>query len=333
MRTVALIAAVGLGTLAVAHGTPASAAPSDVTSLTDDTGTLTIDVPIGWSDVTTSPLEYNDGTTAPAPQIVAAPNQASFFDTYTTPGVMYTAVAYDADSETALGDRYDFTGDCTDGGVDTYADSYFHGTTQTWTDCGGSTAQIVTVFASPPDQGFSVELLVQLSSPGDPALDTILDSFYVASPTTTSLTDDLGRITVSVPNAWSQVATDAAPNSAGEASPAITATTDFANLGNVPGLRYYTQPYTTRPDQLLGFGVIAGCDATDPTPYDDGTFSGLRQDYTNCPNGVDAVMVAANYDGPSDYTYVVQIFTQPGDTASVDTVLDSFNIVAAPTGL
>ena len=40
-------------------------------------------------------------------------------------------------------------------------------------------------------------------------------------------------------------------------------------------------------------------------------------------------MVAANYDGPSDWTYVVQIFTQPGDTASVATVLDSFNIVDA----
>jgi hypothetical protein len=47
----------------------------------------------------------------------------------------------------------------------------------------------------------------------------------------------------------------------------------------------------------------------------------------------DTTMVAANYDGPSDYTYVVQIFTQRGDTASVDTVLDSFNIVSAPTGL
>ena len=56
MRPAALIAAVGLGTLAVAHGMPATAAPSDVTSLTDDTGTLTIDVPVGWSDVTTSPL-------------------------------------------------------------------------------------------------------------------------------------------------------------------------------------------------------------------------------------------------------------------------------------
>ena len=70
--------------------TPESPEISGYQSLTDDTGVLTVDVPIEWADIDTAPFTLDDGTQAPL--IMASPSIDEFNANYLTPGLFFTAV-------------------------------------------------------------------------------------------------------------------------------------------------------------------------------------------------------------------------------------------------
>ncbi len=147
----------------------------------DDMRTLTIEVPAAWSDVSTVPGTGTDNSSYP--QIIASPNVASFQSSFDTSGVLYIAQPFNTDTAAGLKAGFDFTGQCTDGGTQPYADAYFTGTMQNWTACGGGQAKVVTVFANPMDQRFSVLLLVGIATPADEdALALALASFFVTKP-------------------------------------------------------------------------------------------------------------------------------------------------------
>lgn len=160
---------------------PTSPAGPTTVPVVDDMRTLTIEVPAAWSDISTSPGTATDNSTYP--QIIASPNVASFQNSFDTSGVLYVAQALNADTAAGLKTGFDFTGQCTDGGTQPYSDAYFSGTMQTWTACGGGQAKVVTLFANPMDQRFSVYLLVTIATPADEdALGLAQASFFVTKP-------------------------------------------------------------------------------------------------------------------------------------------------------
>lgn len=353
--------------VALAGGT-AGAGPADTMTLVDDTGLLTVDVPIGWTDVTTAPVTVSEAGSLP--QIVASPNQQLFYDTYDTPGVIYTAAPFQADTATAITATYDFTGICQDTGVTAYDDGYFVGSTQRWTACDGGTASIVTVFANPPDSGFSASVLVQVPTATDEeALTTILNTFYVtesalagsptppgqpsagapaapgapaspavtappgagaALPESTDVVDDTGTLYVAVPLDWTATITSPVNDEFGNELPSILAAPDSQQYAAAtgPGMYLLAEPYTADLNAVIARLAPPGCPAGPVTPYTDPVFSGFTQEFTNCNGGHVVTTLAVNPIGRTDYTISGDITVAPTDTTTLGLILGTFNFAA-----
>ena len=148
------------------------------TTIVDDSGQLTVDVPNEWSDVDTAAFTFEDGSSVP--QILASPNIQSFFETWDTPGLLFTASGPvpNLDEELALWAPGE--GQCTDGGIQDYSDALYTGRYQIWQDCGGTGALYVTVAAVPADGSFTAILVMQVVSEADlDALDQAFATFQV----------------------------------------------------------------------------------------------------------------------------------------------------------
>ena len=256
--------------------------PAATTSLADDTGVLTIDVPVAWTAVSTTPTTDDAGVSHA--QIAAATDLDGLYKTYATPGVIYAQHDYTADTASAITTAYDFSAECTASAVAPYSDGYFTGSRLDWTGCGGTQSRVVTVLANPLDRAFSALVLVQLPTPADdPALDVVLGSFYVANPTSTALHDDTGSLAMSVPAAWTQVVTTPVTDAAtGTSAPSIVASAPAAAGVPTPMVSFTTIPRTDDLDGALAglAATAAGCTPGAPQPYADGYFTGQREDLT-----------------------------------------------------
>lgn len=162
--------------------TVAADAPSTVAGavpVVDDTGRITVAVPPTWTEVATAHPDR------PVPYITASPNQAVFqasdTSTFTTPGVIYQAIDYTADTAGEVSGAVDATL-CTPGEVLPYDDGVFTGHIAEYTACGGTEARMYFLAASPADASFTAVLLIQVVEPGNAELNTILGSFNYATP-------------------------------------------------------------------------------------------------------------------------------------------------------
>ncbi len=163
----------------VAVGASGAADYASYTSLVDDTGQLFIDVPAEWTDINTAPQPLDDGSTAPF--IAASPNLADSAATWGTPGIFFAAVGPVSGSLDDLllgfapGD-----GECTDAGVQDYADALFAGRFHIWIDCGGVATSQVVLAAVPADGSYTAIIGMQLTTEADlAALDRAFASFNV----------------------------------------------------------------------------------------------------------------------------------------------------------
>ena len=147
------------------------------TSVSDDTGQLSVDVPNEWSDVVTAPITPDDGTQVPF--IAAAPSLDGFYSTWDTPGLTFAATT-GVTVEDALASFAPAEGQCTDLGVQPYEDPAYTGSFQIFDACGGTGTAIITIAAQPPDQAFTAIVQMQLVSDADvDVLDYVINSFFV----------------------------------------------------------------------------------------------------------------------------------------------------------
>jgi len=158
-------------------GEEAAAAPAyEFESLTDDTGRIYMDVPTAWTSRSTSPVLLEDGVTQ-APNVAASTNLEGFINGWTDPGVLFTAFPARTDVDAALAE-YGFTGDCTDSGITDYSDAVFTGKYQVWSDCAGTTTDVVTLVALPADQSYLALIQAQIVTDADlVALDQAFRTF------------------------------------------------------------------------------------------------------------------------------------------------------------
>jgi serine protease Do len=163
----------------VAVDTTGASVYSGYQSLIDDSGTLTIDVPVEWADINTAALVFDDGSTAP--QITAATSQADFNGSYSAPGLFYTVLAPVADIAATIDNFAPAPDAClTDGGLIDYSDAIFTGQYHLWADCGGIGASWVVLVAVPADNSYTAVIGVQLVTEADlEALDKAFASFNV----------------------------------------------------------------------------------------------------------------------------------------------------------
>lgn len=156
----------------------------EYTTQTDDTGTISVDFPTAWTDVSTTTWDHQ-GTDVGV-VVVAAPDIAAWRDGWDVPGVFFGA------SESLAADYTpaeflaltDFSEDCEDVVRDVYEDALYTGEYQIWRGCGpDAVASLVEVVAVPEDRSFLMLVQVQAVEDRDfAALDRILDSFQLVGP-------------------------------------------------------------------------------------------------------------------------------------------------------
>ena len=150
---------------------------TEYVNVTDDSGSISVDVPVEWSDL--------DGAPNPdfGPSLYAAPNLDEFINGFGTPGVIIEATsALDMNSIDSTLDEINFADSCTYEGRSPYSDVLYAGSLDTWSDCGGTGAIIFVVAVTPADGSYLARLLIQAVEERDlDAADQIFNTF-VASP-------------------------------------------------------------------------------------------------------------------------------------------------------
>jgi serine protease Do len=159
-------------------GQPA-AGYSQYVAVSDETNSLTVEVPAEWNQVDGSQWLV-DGEPI-GWQVTAAPDLNGFNTTWTTPGVFFGASIVLADyTEPELLDFFDYSDSCSYGGREAYEDALYSGVYDVWSECGGTNSMYVVVSASPESQAYIILVGVQVVTEADlAALDQILNTFIV----------------------------------------------------------------------------------------------------------------------------------------------------------
>ena len=154
------------------------------TSISDDTGQLTVDAPAEWSDVDGA---INENFTPPIPDVRASTDLEAYNANYTVPGFQFTATASSTtgDPDAVMDEFAARTGqDCDSQGRQSYADPLYTGVSEIFTTCGGDpNASFVWTVVEPIDTSdgdYVASVGVQILSDADiEALGHILDTFVV----------------------------------------------------------------------------------------------------------------------------------------------------------
>jgi serine protease Do len=154
---------------------------SGYTTVTDDSGILTVDVPIEWTDVNGSPWTLSDEVVGVS--VSAAPDLNGFNTTWTTPGIFFGAsdtLIQDFGSMEEVLDLLDFSDSCTYGGREPYSDALYSGAYDVWSECGGEDVLYVVLASTPETRDVLILVQVQVVTDADlEALDYILNTFVV----------------------------------------------------------------------------------------------------------------------------------------------------------
>ena len=158
-------------------GEDTGAAPeTEYESVTDDLNRIVVEVPTAWTDRDTAPFTLDTG--AQAPYIAAAPNLDEYINGWTVPGITYVEIPAGASVDAVL-TFFGAGGSCADGGRFDYDDGLFTGKYQLWIDCAGTTTDIVTLVAAPPEGDLAL-LSAQILTDADiAALDHAFQTFNV----------------------------------------------------------------------------------------------------------------------------------------------------------
>ncbi|MEE9216707.1 MAG: S1C family serine protease [Anaerolineales bacterium] len=155
--------------------------------VTDDFGSITVEVPTEWADVDGSP--WVDSGKVVGAHISAAANLDDFFNYWNEPGVFFGA----SDDLAELSGyvqmldylRPNFIGSCELDGRYDYEDVLYRGKYDLFTNCGGAEGALFMVLTAVPIDDpteFLILLEVQIVNDSDlEAVDRILDSFEVVA--------------------------------------------------------------------------------------------------------------------------------------------------------
>jgi serine protease Do len=145
--------------------------PAGFDRISDDSGTLSIEVPRDWTDRSGRPWSIAGDDVGPA--LSAAPDLDAWYATWGTPGV-FVGLAIDA-HQPELGD---FSEPCTRGNQAPYGGGPLAGTIQAWSGCGAEGGDFHEFVGGPDDGSYLVQIqLVSIDGDGLSQLDAILTSF------------------------------------------------------------------------------------------------------------------------------------------------------------
>jgi len=149
---------------------------SDYMSVSDDTGTIVVEVPVEWADVDGSPYPLQDGTEIP--DVAASSDLGAFLETYDVPGVEVSATDISViDVPTAMTELA--PAECTSAGSEAYDDPVFEGEIEFFTDCAGTGTIYVLLAATYKPEPERIALMqAQITADRDfDAIVRVLDTF------------------------------------------------------------------------------------------------------------------------------------------------------------
>lgn len=145
--------------------------PGRFNAASDDSGTLSIEVPREWVDVSGSEWVV-DGREV-GPSVTAAPDVDAWYSSWDTPGVFVGVSTTDFSPQIG-----DFSGICTTGKVDGRSIGTLSGTVQTWSQCGGESNDFYVFVGGSADASYTVLVqLVSLDGTGLETLERVLETF------------------------------------------------------------------------------------------------------------------------------------------------------------
>lgn len=164
--------------------------------LTDDTGSLSIEVPTAWTDVGTG--VWTVGGKALGVYIAAAPDLGSFNASRAEPGIFFGASTQIASIQGAnrtqtpnsfigqmlTNEAMVRPGVCQNGGRFAYQDNFYLGNYDLTLNCSTGNRGEIDLVTLPPSQQYFTLLRIHLNSHADlDAATHILDTFQVTNPT------------------------------------------------------------------------------------------------------------------------------------------------------
>jgi len=195
----------------VVGGTPVTVPPdpttvddySDYVAVTDDSGVLSVNLPVEWIDVNGEPWTENifglDGTVEGGIGVAlsASPDYEGWSTTWGVPGLFFGASPQIGGSVDDVLDAYGYIAEeCTYDGRYDYDDGVYAGKYDWWNDCGGVGTVFVIIAARPAGGEFTALVEITMVSEADLAVaDEIVSSFYVTVP---ELTGDGGGLDASL---------------------------------------------------------------------------------------------------------------------------------------
>jgi serine protease Do len=147
-------------------------------TITHDTGAISVDIPVEWSDITTNGTWTLDNQEVGIEIAAAMSNET--FQNWTGPGMAISVSRSMAQttSPDQLLDMYRFTDTCKDGGRSDYNDNTYTGKYDYWTNCKGSNTELYVIAFMPEDGSFIGMVQIQVVSEADQeALKRIVQSF------------------------------------------------------------------------------------------------------------------------------------------------------------
>ena len=151
---------------------------SGYTDVTDDSGFLTVSVPVEWADVDGTPGLFG-------PNVLASTDVQAWLSSYNVPGIWFEATDLQTGQTndeilTAISQAQGQTTACTSLGRQPYSDPLYVGVSEVFQDCAGTTTDFVWLAFSPPDNAFHGVVGVQIFSEADiEALENALATFRV----------------------------------------------------------------------------------------------------------------------------------------------------------
>ena len=149
--------------------------------VTDESGRISVQVPVTWNQTDGRSTTTDDGLTFPA--LSASSNLEVFRDSFAASGVFVREAAYAADPATAVSEYAfgDLSTQCTLGPVSQITGATMAGVSQVFSDCGGSAYDFAVAALNPIDGRQTTALVfVQYSDAEVTALTTILNSVSIA---------------------------------------------------------------------------------------------------------------------------------------------------------
>lgn len=154
----------------------------------DDSETLRVRVPSGWSETSSARWSFEDDTDV-GPTITAAPNLENITDSYDDPGAFEEPQVFFGASDELLEDYstvglinyYEPSEQCDAQGPEDYDDGTYTGYMEVFENCGGTETSVTILAAAPEDESYVVLVYMQLVGEPDDAIvkDLVLKTFEV----------------------------------------------------------------------------------------------------------------------------------------------------------